>query len=99
MLDCLLPSAYCLLVFRRVIKLAALDDILFVVVLTVAVDVHFDDDLVLLAVALRAGVETEAILAAEQRVDGPERVGDFSLERDREIHPPRLFSERSELIL
>src|SRR5437867_11495608 len=80
--SCLLLTACCFLLFpaarlrtgrgfrlRRVVNFARFDHVSFVVVLSVAVHVHLYHDLVSLAVRDIIRLETEAVLAAQHRVD------------------------------
>lgn len=50
---------------RRIVKLSRLNDVLLVVVNAVAIDIDADLNLVLLAVAHIAGIESQAVLAAQ----------------------------------
>src|SRR5918997_2426951 len=96
----LFRSAYrSLLTFRGVVELAALDDEVLFVVLAVAVDIDFDDELAALAVAALAGVVAEAVLVAHERVDGAERGGQLALEGDGDVRAARLFGEGAERVL
>lgn len=98
---CLLPTAFCLLltVFRCVVEGAALHDELFVVGLPVAVDINFDEELALLAVADIAGVIAEAVLVAQERVDRLQDSGDFAFKGDGVVGAARLFGECLERVL
>jgi len=76
-----------------------LDDIFFFFVNSVAVDVNFDDDLVLLAVAAVAGVVAEAVLAAHERIDGLQDGSEFAFKGDGEVGATGLFGESAERVL
>ena len=53
----------------RIVKLPRLNDVFLVIDNAVAIYIHADLYLVLLAVVYVAGVESEAVLAAEESID------------------------------
>src|SRR6185295_11633490 len=102
---CLLPTAYCLLLtrrsirLRRVVKLPRLDDVFFIIDNAVAVYVNTHFYLVLLAVVYVAGIERQAVLAAQERINVPQNVRQFAGEGNGEISAAGLFGKCAKRIL
>src|SRR4029077_17368859 len=100
-----LPTAHRLLLtrrsvrLRRVIKLPRLDDVFFVInnAVTIHIDAHLY--LVLLAVVHVAGVERQAVLAAQQRIDRAQNGRQFAGERNRVISAAGFFGKGSQGVL
>src|ERR1700694_3547226 len=79
--------------FRRIVNLARLHDIGLVVVSSIAVDINLHYYLVRLAVALITGVETQTVLAPQQRVDGTEDGGQLAFKSYRKVSAAAFFGE------
>src|SRR5512134_1310746 len=77
----------------RVVVLTCLDHELFVIVSSVAVDVYFHNDFVLLAVSNLSGIETKAVLATQQRIYAAQDFGNFAFKGVREKRAACLLRE------
>src|SRR6266436_7184275 len=87
------------LTFRRVVKLAVLDDVFFFVVLTVAVDVDLYNNFVLFAVSDLTRVVAQTVLASKERIDAAKGIWNLAFEGYRVIGSASLFSKSCESIL
>src|SRR5204862_4939691 len=85
--------------FGRVVKSTSLDNELFIVVNAVAVNINFDDNLMLFAVADVIGFETEAVLVPQQSVNRRQHSGQFPFKSDRVIHAASFARKRLECVL
>src|SRR6476659_1227424 len=99
------PSAYCLLLtrrairLRRVVKLPRLDDVFFVIDNAVAIHIDAYLYLMLLAVVYVAGVKSQAVLAAQERIDRAQNGRQFAGKCNRVIRSAGLFGKCSQRVL
>ncbi len=78
----------------RVVKLASLNNVLLIVVGSIAIDVDLHNQLVLLPILDVARIESETVLTSQQRIDAAKNFRQLPFKRDREIRTASLSRKR-----
>src|SRR4029077_6747025 len=83
----------------RVVKLASLNNILLIVVGSIAIDVYLHNKLVLLSILDVARIESETVLTSQQRIDAAKNFRQLPFKRDREIRTASLSRKRRQCVV
>src|SRR6476660_7005360 len=83
----------------RVVKLASLNNILLIVVGSIAIDVDLHNKLVLLSILDVARIQSETVLTSQQRIDAAKNFRQLPFKRDGEIRTASLSRKRRQCVV